>query len=161
TLRVEDYFLDYKKTALESGEFIEKIVIPKLGQQLTPEQSEVFNAYKVSKRIDDDISAVCGAFYLKLDGKTVQEARLGFGGMAAIAKRAQHAEAALVGQVFDLETVTKAMTAMDLDFNPLSDFRASASYRMQVAQNLLKRLYLEHKNKAEANPISLQVTHHV
>ena len=95
--------------------------LPRLGVQLA--------AYKVSKRFDQDISAVCGAFALTRDGDRVSEIRLGYGGMAAIPKRASAAEAALRGKPWTLDSVRQAMDALDEDFQPLSDCRGSARYR--------------------------------
>jgi xanthine dehydrogenase small subunit len=100
-------------------------------------------AYKISKRFDCDISALFAALALELDGDAVRSARFAFGGMAAIVKRARAAEAAVVGQRWTEATVLAAMAALDQDFTPLSDLRASADYRRQVARGLLMRLWLE------------------
>jgi xanthine dehydrogenase small subunit len=100
-------------------------------------------AYKISKRFDCDISAVCAGFALELDGGVVKDARLAFGGMAATVKRAAQAEAALRGQPWTEATLHATQRALAADFTPLTDMRASAAYRLQVAQNLLRRLWLE------------------
>ena len=101
-------------------------------------------AYKISKRFDCDISAVCAGLAIELDGDgTVVAARLAFGGMAATVQRAARAEAALVGQAWDEAAVAAAQAALASDFAPLTDMRASAAYRLQVAQNLLRRFWLE------------------
>lgn len=136
-LALEDFFLDYKVTACEPGEFIEKVRIPRIitGQQL--------RAYKVSKRLDDDISAVCAAFNLHLQDGILSEVRIAFGGMASIPKRATACEQALHGQPFDNATLEVACAALAEDFIPISDFRASREYRLLVAQNLLRRCHLE------------------
>lgn len=97
----------------------------------------------MSKRLDDDISAVCAAFSLKLDNGALSAVRIAFGGMAGIPKRATACEQALRGQPFDTATVEAACTALAQDFIPLSDFRASRDYRLLVAQNLLRRCHLE------------------
>lgn len=144
---LEDFFLDYKKTALQSGECIEAIIIPKLNQD--DSVRDIYEIYKVSKRMEDDISAVCGAFHIQVKGKQVVTARIAYGGMAAIPKRAIALEQALVGQTWQLESIEKAMSSLSQDFTPLSDMRASKEYRMQVAQNLLMRVYLEDKNRNE------------
>lgn len=140
-LKIDEYFLDYKKTSLKAGEFIAKIRVPKLLSQ------EYFKTYKISKRIDDDISAVAAAFKVRfsdVDGrKVVDDVRLSFGGMAGVPKRAAHAESALLGSTWSESSIGTAMQAMEQDFTPLSDVRASASYRMQVAKNLLYKYYLE------------------
>jgi xanthine dehydrogenase small subunit len=99
--------------------------------------------YKISKRFDCDISAVCAALALELDGRTVRSVRLAFGGMAGVVKRAAQAEAALVGEVWSEDTLKAAQAALPVDFKPLTDMRASAGYRMQVAQNLLRRFWLQ------------------
>ena len=141
-LALEDYFIDYKITAREDGEFIEKIIVPRAtaGQQ--------FRAYKVSKRLDDDISAVCAAFSLSLDGGRVREARIAFGGMAAIPRRAAACERVLNGAPWDADTVERACAALAEDFTPLSDFRASREYRLLVAQNLLRKCFAEQQRPA-------------
>ena len=100
-------------------------------------------AYKISKRFDCDISALCAGFSIALDGDTVKEVRLAFGGMAAVVKRAAQAEAALLGKPWTQASVNAAKLALAQDFKALSDMRASAAYRLQVAQNLIQRLWLE------------------
>lgn len=134
---LEDYFISYKVTAQQESEFIEQIIIPK------PGTDETFRAYKLSKRIDDDISAVCGAFNLRIEDNKVVNARIAFGGMAATPKRASHCENALIGQTWNEDTIQQAMQAINLDFEPLSDFRASKEYRSLTAANMLRRLFIE------------------
>lgn len=136
TIALEDFFLDYRKTDRQPGEFIEKIIVP------LPADVE-FRAYKVSKRIDDDISAVCAAFALRISDGIVTSARLAFGGMAATPKRATHCEQALLNQPWTDATIEKACLALAQDFTPLSDFRASKEYRLLTAQNLLRKYHLE------------------
>ncbi len=144
TLPLQDYFIDYKVTAREPGEFIEKVLVPRA----LPDQ--VFRAYKVSKRLDDDISAVCAAFDLRVENGVIADARVAFGGMAAIPKRAVACEVALIGASFTLETAERACEALAQDFTPLTDFRASREYRLLVAQNLLRKCFLEqHAPKTE------------
>ena len=135
---IERFFLAYRQQDREAGEFVEKVVVPKLGVQ------HAFHVSKVSKRFDEDISAVCGAFRLTRDREgIVREARLAFGGMAAIPKRAAAAEAALLGRVFDEKAADEAAAALAADFTPLDDWRASARYRLLVAGNLIRRFALE------------------
>jgi xanthine dehydrogenase small subunit len=134
---LEDYFPDYKKQDKKPGEFLESVFIPKLSADTK------FATYKVSKRFDQDISAVCAGFALQMAGDTVVSAKLAYGGMAGTPKRAMQAEAALAGQILNAETIAKAQAALDEDFKPLSDMRASADYRQTVAKNLLQRFYLE------------------
>ena len=137
SLALEDFYLDYKVTARQPGEFIETVVIPR------PTVAQEFRVYKVSKRLDDDISAVCAAFSLELENGRVRQIRIAFGGMAAIPKRALACEQALLGQPFELPAIEAACSALAQDFSPLSDFRASRNYRLLVAQNLLRRCHLE------------------
>jgi xanthine dehydrogenase small subunit len=132
-----DFYLSYRRTVLEAGEFISRIRIP------LPEKGESLRAYKVSKRFDQDISAVCGAFRLVLDGNTVTRARIAYGGMAEIPKRATHAERMLAGAHWNEASLGRAMQALDEDFSPIADMRASAEYRRVVCRNLLRRFYLE------------------
>ncbi len=149
-LSVQDYFIGYKVTAQQPSEFIERIIVPR------PAAGYAFRVYKISKRLEDDISASCGAFYLKVEAGHVLDARIAFGGMAEIPRRAAHCEQALIGQPWQPQTITAAMQALSSDFQPISDFRASADYRLAVSQNLLKRLYLELESAADP----LRVTHY-
>ena len=108
-----------------------------------PVADEQVRAYKISKRFDCDISAVCAGLAIRLDGERVAAARFAFGGMAATVRHARRAEAAVIGQPWTHATVQAAQAALAEDFTPLSDMRASAEYRLMVAQNLLQRLWLE------------------
>ncbi|MCP8467224.1 xanthine dehydrogenase small subunit [Pseudomonas sp. ZM23] len=136
-LPLDEYFIDYKVTARQEGEFIEQVIVPR------PQAGQMFRAYKVSKRLDDDISAVCAAFSLTVENNRITAVRTGFGGMAAIPKRARACEAALLGQPFNSATFEHAALALSEDFTPLSDFRASKEYRLLTAQNLLRKCFLE------------------
>lgn len=138
-LALEDLYLGYQKKALEPGEFVATVRIP------LPRPNRLFATYKVAKRHDQDISAVCGAFCVALESGWIQSARIAYGGMAATPKRAPHAEAALFGQPWSEASIDAAMAAMAKDYQPISDMRASAAYRTRVAANLLKRFYLEHR----------------
>ncbi len=140
TLALQDFYLGYLKNALEAGEFLEAIEVP-LGAAGAP--PPVVRAYKISKRFDSDISALCLGAWLQVEDGVVREVRLAFGGMAAIVRRAAAAEAALRGQPWDEASLDAAKVALASDFTPLTDMRASADYRMRVAQNLLQRLWLE------------------
>lgn len=151
TLAIEDYFLDYKVTARQEAEFIEKIIVPRA------KSNQAFRAYKVSKRLDDDISAVCAAFNLEVKDGVVQNARIAFGGMAAIPKRAAACEAALNGAAWYPGVIERACAALAEDFTPLSDFRASKEYRLLTAQNLLRKLFLE----LQAPEVETRVTAYV
>jgi xanthine dehydrogenase small subunit len=136
-IALEDFFIDYGKQDLGKGEFVEAVKVPKLMG------GAFLKAFKISKRFDQDISALLGAFVLELvDGK-VTKARIAFGGMAATPKRAASCEKALLGKVWDQSTIAMAREALGQDFEPLTDMRATSDYRMQVAQNLLQKVYLE------------------
>jgi xanthine dehydrogenase small subunit len=138
TIPLESYFLDYGKQDRMPGEFVEKIFVPR------PADDSHFSVYKISKRRDEDISALCGAFHLTLDGDGhVETIRIAFGGMAAIPKRAVHVEQALIGRPWRFDTISAARDAFDEDFQPLTDWRATAEYRSLTAKNLLIRFFLE------------------
>jgi xanthine dehydrogenase small subunit len=137
TLALEDYFIDYRVTARQESEFIEKIIVPKANGK------QVFRAYKVSKRLDDDISAVCAAFRVQVENGAIVDARAAFGGMAAIPKRAAACEKALIGAPWTSATIERACAALADDFTSLSDFRASKEYRLLSAQNLLRKYFIE------------------
>jgi xanthine dehydrogenase small subunit len=138
TLPLEALYLGYQKKALAPGEFVTAVRIP------LPHAGCTVASYKISKRFDQDISAVCGAYALSLRDGKVTAARIAYGGMAAIPQRALRTEAALVGQPWSEATIERALLRMAEDYTPLSDMRASGGYRMQVAGNLLKRFYYEH-----------------
>jgi len=138
TLPLENYFLDYGKQDRASGEFVRVVRIPKFGD------GEHFRCYKISKRFDSDISAVMGAFKLRLDGTRIAGARIAYGGMAAIPKRARTAEKALIETYLDRpETLEEAIEALAQDFSPIDDPRASARYRLDAARALLRRALTE------------------
>ena len=136
TVGLEDFYLDYRKTALNQGEFVSEIHIPKSEFE--------FRCYKISKRFDQDISAVMAAFAMKRssDGQ-IEAVRIAFGGMAAIPKRAFLTEQALLGQNWDETIVRAGQAALLQDFDPISDIRASAKYRLRVAGNLLQKFFIE------------------
>ena len=146
---LQEFYLDYMKNQLESGEFVQALAVP-----LAAMQRQV-RAYKISKRFDCDISALCAGFALELEGDVVKAVRLAFGGMAATVKRAAAAEAVLLGKAWSLENVQAAQAALAQDFKPMSDMRASADYRLKVAQNLIQRLWLETRTD---QPLNLDAT---
>lgn len=137
TMALEDYFIAYKKQDRKRGEFVEKIILPRRAK------NTLFRTYKISKRFDQDISAVCGAFALSFKGEIISEARIIFGGMAGTPMRAGTMEKFLVGKNWTEDNVRQAMALLEQDFAPLSDMRASADYRRETAQNLLYRFYIE------------------
>ncbi len=136
-IAMEDFFIDYGRQDLAAGEFLETILIP------LPKAGDRFACYKISKRFDQDISALLGAFRLRLDSARVAEIRIAYGGMAGIPKRALSAEAALQGQAWNETTLSQAIAALARDFSPIDDHRASAHYRLTVAGNLLRKFFLE------------------
>jgi xanthine dehydrogenase small subunit len=143
TLPLGEFYLDYQKTALRQGEFVERVLIP------TPVDGVLVRSYKISKRFDQDISAVCAAFSLHVQKGVVTDFRAAYGGMAAIPARASHCEQALLGKNWNRISLAEAKAALDDDFEPLSDMRSSADYRSEVSKNLLERLFLESENNDE------------
>ncbi len=135
SMPIEDFFLGYGKQDRRPGEFVEAVTIPR--------QEDRLRCYKLSKRFDQDISAVCGCFTIRVEGDAVAEARIAFGGMAAIPKRAAHVEAEITGRPWTLATIEAAAGAWAEDFTPLTDMRASAEYRLAAARNMLTRYLLE------------------
>jgi xanthine dehydrogenase small subunit len=114
----------------------------------------LLRAYKIAKRRDSDISAVCAGLMLQLDGDMIQAARLAWGGMAATARRAPLTEAALMGQPWNEATLRRAQAALAQDFQPMTDMRATRDYRLKVAGNLLERLWLETR---PINPLAAEL----
>ncbi|MCA1404829.1 xanthine dehydrogenase small subunit [Ensifer sp. IC3342] len=138
TLPLEEFFIAYGKQDRKPGEFVESIFVPALPK------GDRFAAYKVSKRRDEDISALLGAFRIGLDeDNRVRTTLVAFGGMAATPKRAKAVEAALIGQPWSEETVRAAQAALESDYQPITDWRATSAYRMLAAKNLLMRFFLE------------------
>jgi xanthine dehydrogenase small subunit len=136
-MALQDLYLDYMKNALQEGEFIEAIFVP------LRDDTQLLRCYKLSKRFDQDISAVCAAFALRLEGEQIDEICIALGGMAAIPKRAAQTEQWLRGRSWDEATAREAMDRLSAEFTPLSDMRASADYRSRATVNLLYRFYLE------------------
>ena len=134
---LQDFYVDYMKNCLEAGEFVHSLQVPRA------RAAQAVRGYKISKRFDCDISAVCAVLTLEMSGSHIGAVSLAWGGMAAIVKRAAAAEAAMRGQPWTAATLQAAQAALAQDFKPLSDMRASAGYRLQVAQNLLRRFWLE------------------
>jgi len=157
TMPLEDFYIAYQKSALQANEFVQAVRVPLPGGA---RDKVVLRTYKLSKRFDQDISAVCAAFACTLDGGKVVNARLAYGGMAATPKRAAQAEAVLQGQDWNEANVKAAMQALAQDYAPLSDMRASSGYRMKTAQNLLYRYWLETRADAPLAPTSLRAFAH-
>ena len=143
---IEDFFIEYGKQDRQQGEFVEAVTLPKFAPAL--------RCYKLSKRFDQDISAVCGCFNITVEGSTITAARIAFGGMAGTPKRASACEAALVGRPWSFETVDAAGSKLAEDFQPMSDMRASAAYRMEAAIGQLRR-YFEDLNDSPTNVLEV------
>ncbi len=141
-LAIEDFFLSYGQQDRAPGEFVEAVSMPASAPRL--------KVYKLSKRFDQDISAVCGAFNVTIEDDRVTGARIAFGGMAAVPKRAAAVEAALTGQLWTMETIEAARDAWEQDFEPLSDMRASAAYRLETARNMLTRYFFADHGGAQS-----------
>ncbi len=137
TMPLELFFLSYGKQDRQPGEFVESVRIPR------PAGDTRIRIVKLSKRLDSDISALCGAFALRLENGHVTEARIAFGGMAGIPARAPACEAALTGKPWSEAAIEAAVEALAQDYQPLSDLRGSAEYRLAAAANLVRGLWLE------------------
>ncbi|WP_369819452.1 xanthine dehydrogenase small subunit [Acidovorax sp. Root217] len=136
-LALEDLYTGYRQNVMVADELLVRIVVPR------PGVTEALRAYKISKRFDDDISAVCLVINLDIEAGVVRRASIGAGGVAATPARAQQTEAALTGQPWSAETVQKAADALQAEFSPISDMRASGAYRRTVLASLLQRFWLE------------------
>jgi len=139
-LPINDFFISYRKTKLKPGQFIHSIRIP------IPDNN-IFKAYKISKRFDDDISSVCAAFNLKIEKQKIINVKIAYGGMSAIPKRATYCEKVLLNSSITKEVIEKAKNALEKDFVPVSDMRASRNYRNVIAKNLLEKCFLEINGK--------------
>jgi len=139
-LPINDFFISYRKTKLKPGQFIHSIRIPIF-------DNNIFKAYKISKRFDDDISSVCAAFNLTIEKKKIKNIKIAYGGMSAIPKRATYCEKVLLNSSITKEVIEKAKNALEKDFVPVSDMRASRNYRNVIAKNLLEKCFLEINGK--------------
>jgi xanthine dehydrogenase small subunit len=133
-LDLDTFYQGYQRNALQAGEFIESVLVPR------PDPDLVFRTWKVTRRFDQDISAVSAGLALLFEAGQVREARLAFGGLDAVVRRSAPAEQALLGTRFDESALQRAIAALAADFAPIDDHRASAAYRRQVAGHLLLRL---------------------
>ncbi len=140
TLPLKNFFVSYRKTRLKKGQFIHSIIIPIF-------KKNIFKAYKVSKRIDDDISSVCASFNLEINNKKIKYIKIAYGGMAPIPKRAINCEKTLINSSLSEEIFEKAKKNLEKDFSPINDTRATKDYRMEVAKNLLMKCFIEIKKK--------------
>jgi xanthine dehydrogenase small subunit len=136
-LPVEDFYLAYQKTALVSGEFVAAVNVPRA------QCENELRAYKLSKRFDQDISAVFICFNLRRDQDKVLDLRIGCGGVAATPSRASRCERVMIGCAWNETTIASGQVALDAQFSPLTDMRASAAYRRITLKNLLQRFFIE------------------
>uniref|UniRef100_A0A2A4ZA13 Xanthine dehydrogenase small subunit n=1 Tax=OCS116 cluster bacterium TaxID=2030921 RepID=A0A2A4ZA13_9PROT len=147
-LKLEDYFIAYGQQDRQQGEFLAEITVPKL------KQNEHFRAYKITKRFDQDISAVMAAFHFTIDNGKITAARIAFGGMAATPKRAGFTEVTLIGlDIANFDQKHPALDMLGMDFTPLSDMRASADYRLNVAKGLLTKAIIELSDQTDETRI--------
>ena len=144
-LALDEFYLGYQQKDLKKGEFVEALRLP------LPDASQHFRSYKISKRFDQDISAVCSAYSLGLNKGKVEKIGICYGGMAAIPMRARKCELALLNKPWNLAYIEHAIAALAEDFTPLSDMRASAEYRSRIAGNLLLRFFHEVNGANEAS----------
>ena len=138
-LPINNFFIDYRKTKLKKTEFIRSIKIPLY-------KKNIFKAYKISKRFDDDISSVCGSFNFKIDNNKIKEVYIAYGGMAAIPKRAKACEKNLKNKPLNINTFDQAKNYLEQDLTPIGDMRASKEYRLEIAKNLLMKCFIEIKS---------------
>ncbi len=138
-LPIKNFFVSYRKTKLKKRQFIHSIIIPIF-------KKNIFKAYKISKRIDDDISSVCASFNLEIKNKKIKNIKIAYGGMAPIPKRAINCEKILINKNISKENIEKAKKILEKDFKPISDMRASKNYRMKIAKNLLMKCFIEINN---------------
>jgi xanthine dehydrogenase small subunit len=150
-LSLEQFLVGYRRTALRPGELVTRIRIP------LPARGREFRTYKVAKRFDQDISAVCAAFSLEIRDGVVRDARLCFGGVAATTRRARAGEAALLGQPFTERAIQAAAAAVSAELSPITDLRASAAYRRLVAGNLLRKFHTEVMDRPRAARVAQEV----
>ena len=139
-LPINNFFIDYRKTKLKKNEFIRSIKIPLF-------KKNIFKAFKISKRFDDDISSICGSFNFEIKNSKINQAYIAFGGMAAVPKRAKACEAMLRNKPLTIDTFVRAKDYLEKDLNPIGDMRASKEYRLEVAKNLLIKCFLEINTK--------------
>ncbi|MDB5790730.1 MAG: FAD-binding molybdopterin dehydrogenase [Massilia sp.] len=150
-LALEDFYLGYQQKDMRPDEFVAALRVPLARPGLR------LRTYKLAKRFDQDISAVCAAFALTFEGEIVKDARIAFGGMAATPKRAAQAEAVLNGRAWTEPALQEAMAALAQDYAPLSDMRASSGYRLKAAQNLLRRFWFETRSDNPLPPTAVNV----
>jgi xanthine dehydrogenase small subunit len=136
-VKADEFIVGYRKTAMQKDEIIQAIEIPLLKDGTT------FTTYKLSKRFDQDISTVIGAYCLRIEGGKVAELRAAYGGMGATTARAKHVEAVLTNQPWTAESLKDIDALIAQDFQPMTDHRGTDAYRLRAAANLVRRLQIE------------------
>lgn len=150
TLPIDDFFVEYRKTALRPGEILKSILVPRLAKGDRPRRG----FYKVSKRREMDISTVSGCFSVRVDGKgAISGVRLAFGGVAAMPVRARMTEAALLGRKWNEATLEEVLPILDAEFAPISDVRGSAGYRRRLVTGLLRKFFYDELAVPQAHPV--------
>ena len=139
-LPINNFFIGYRKTKLKKNEFIHSIKIPLF-------KKNIFKAFKISKRFDDDISSICGSFNFEINNNKIKQVYIAYGGMAAVPKRAKACEEILKNKTLIINTFIKAKDYLEKDFSPIGDMRASKEYRLEVAKNLLIKCFVEINTK--------------
>ncbi|MEP2946779.1 MAG: xanthine dehydrogenase small subunit [Lentilitoribacter sp.] len=147
TLPLKNFYIEYGKQDRSEGDFVEKIHIP------FPAPNDMFAVYKISKRRDEDISALCCAIKMNVENGVMKNVAIAFGGMAGTPMHASETEKLLEGKAWSLETIRKAKAGIDLDFSPLTDWRASKEYRSLAAKNILERFYIEMTDGTSASQL--------
>ncbi len=145
---IQSFFKAYKTTELQADEYIQSVFIPNLAP------TAEYSIHKISKRFDDDISTVCGVFHWQRDGACIKNVRLAFGGMDATPRRARSTEQILEGAVLSESVLAVAEKALETDFSPISDARASADYRLKIAGNLLRRVWNQHQSPGSLHHVA-------
>ena len=140
SIPLSDFFISYRKTKLKKGDLVYSVIIP-------INQKSYFKAYKISKRFDDDISTVCGSFNFLIKKNKIIKAKIAYGGMSEIPKRAKSIEKKLINSHFSEEIFLKAQGLINHDFSPIDDMRASRNYRIEIAKNLLMKFFYEVSTK--------------
>jgi len=135
-LPINNFFVGYRKTKLKKNEFIRSIKIPLF-------KKNIFKAFKISKRFDDDISSVCGSFNFEINNNKIKQAYIAYGGMAAVPKRAKACEDILKNKPLTINTFDHAKNYLEKDLSPINDMRASKEYRLEIAKNLLMKCFIE------------------
>lgn len=150
-LPLEEFFVAYRKTALQPGEVLKSIIIPRPQRGIETRR----RFYKVSKRREMDISTVAACFAVRLDENgIITKARLAYGGVAALPVRAKKTEAALIGKSCSDSTCEEVVSILESEFTPISDVRGSAAYRQRLITNLLRKFFVQEQSASADKKIS-------